>query len=231
MEFQQHIQIKSKNNEGETMNIFNKYALLTIGLLMAACSSTVKSPTAAELDPDKVLARIDDLSSRPDWLKESEPLRFESGNVISLGSATIPAEDRVESAYRISENNAKASIASAIEQKLEFIFQNAEEGTQIGAEQARFIGAEASSLITSSIRPHKRYWEKVATTQDSGARVTKLKVYSTVTMPEADFKRAIMNAIRKAEGKKGLSKDFGDKVNQHWDKFTSSLPNEQAQSN
>ena len=171
------------------------------------------------------------MSSRPGWLKESEPLRFEEGNVISLGSTTISVDDRKESAYRIAENNAKAGIANAIEQKLEFIFQNAEEGTQIGADQARFIGAEASSLVTSSIRPGKRYWEIVATTQDSGARVTKLKVFSTVVMPEADFKNAVMNAIRKAEGKKGLSKDFADKVNKHWDKFTSSLPSDQPSSN
>jgi hypothetical protein len=44
-------------------------------------------------------------------------------------------------------------------------------------------------------------------------------------MPEADFKKAIMAAVRKAEGKKGLSKNFAEKVDKHWDQFTSQLPN------
>ncbi len=190
---------------------------------LVGCGTSVKNPTTAEIDPDKVISRIDGLSTRPDWLKESEPFRFEGGNVYSLGSTTIPGEDRVDAAYRIAENNAKAGIASAIEQKLEFIFQNAEEGTQIGADQARFIGAEASSLITSSIRPSKRYWEKVASSE-SGVRKVNQRVFSMVSMPEADFKNAVMNAIKKAEGKKGLSKNFSEKVDKHWDKFTSDLP-------
>lgn len=208
---------------------FFALATLSTGVLFAvSCGSKVKNPNPTEVDPDQVISRIDDMSARPAWLKESEPMRFEGGNVISLGSTTIPAEDRIDAAYRIAENNAKAGIASAIEQRLEFIFQNAEEGTQVGAEQARYIGAEASSLVTSSVRPFKRYWEKVASTQDSGARVTTYRVFAAVTMPEADFKKAIMRAIRKAEGKKGISKDFSKKVDKHWDKFTGDIPSEQT---
>jgi len=143
--------------------------ILVTGLV--GCGTSVKNPIKSEIDPDVVVSRIDELSSRPSWLKESEPFSFNEGKVLSLGSTTIPGDQRVEAAMRIAENNAKAGIATAIEQKLEFIFQNAEEGAVIGADQARYIGAEASSLITSSIRSDKRYWEKVATTQDSGERV------------------------------------------------------------
>lgn len=188
-------------------------------LLLAGCSTAVKNPTKAEIEPDKVISRIDDLSSRPDWVQESEPFRIEKGLVVSTGMTTIPASDRVEAAYRIAQNNAKAAIAGAIEQKLEFIFQNAEEGTSINATQARYIGAEASNLVTSTIKPGKNYWEKVATTQDSGERLTQYKVFSTVIMPEDEFKRAIFEAIKKSQGKGGLSKDFAKKVDAQWDKF------------
>jgi len=205
-------------------NLFYRTILVASFLTTASCGSKVKNPNPTEVDPDQVISRIDDMSARPSWLKESEPMRFEGGNVLSLGSATIPGEDGIDAAYRIAENNAKAGIASAIEQRLEFIFQNAEEGTQVGAEQARYIGAEATSLVTSSIRPHKRYWEKVASTQDTGARITTYRVFSMVSMPEAEFKKAIMKAIRKAEGKKGISKDFSKKVDKHWDKFTADIP-------
>lgn len=206
------------------------WTLVSFIVLCTGCASTVKNPIKSEIEPDKVVSRIDELSSRPEWLKESEPFRISDGKVYSLGSTTIPGDQRVEAAFRVAENNAKAGVANAIEQKLEYIFQNAEEGAEMGADQARYIGAEASSLITSSIRPDKRYWEKVATTQDSGERVTRYKVFSLVSMPEADFKKAILAATRKAEGKKGLSKNFSEKVDKHWDQFTSQLPNSAPES-
>ena len=43
-------------------------------------------------------------------------------------------------------------------------------------------------------------------------------------MPEEDFKKAILIATRKAEGKVGLSKNFAERVDKHWDQFTSNLP-------
>lgn len=202
-----------------------KIVLMILVAGFVGCGTSVKNPIKAEIDPDVVVSRIDELSSRPNWLKESEPFRFESGKVLSLGSTTIMGDQRVEAAMRIAENNAKAGIAKAIEQKLEFIFQNAEEGAVMGADQARYIGAEASSLITSSIQSDKRYWEKVATTKDSGERVTIYKTFALVSMPETDFKKAVLNATRKAEGKVGLSKNFSEKVDKHWEQFTSDLPN------
>lgn len=188
-------------------------------LVLAGCSST-PSQRSSETERDNVVSRIDGLDERPSYFKESEPFRIENGNVISTGMVTLPSSDRVEAGYRIAQNNAKAGIAQAIEQRLEFIFQNAEEGTALGATQARYIGAEASKLVTSSIRPGKNYWEKVATTIDSGERITQFKIFSTVSMPEADFKRAIFDAIRAAQGKTGLSKGFTEKVDAHWDEFT-----------
>src|SRR5690606_1816438 len=103
-------------------------------LLACSCSSGIKN---SETEKDKILSRIDNLDERPDYIKESEPFRFENGNIISTGMATIPSSNRVEAAFRIAQNNAKSAIAGAIEQRLEFIFQNAEEGTSIDSTQAR----------------------------------------------------------------------------------------------
>lgn len=169
--------------------------------------------------PDKVLSRINDMSSRPEWLHEDRPFEVKDGVVTSLGQTTIPGSDRVEAAYNITDNNAKGAICSAIESRLDVIFQNAEEGTAIDSTQARRISADACKVTTSAIRPGTRYWEKIAMTTDSGERVTRYKVFSTVTMPETDFKRAVMNAVRKQEGKGGLSQDFSKKVDEHWGSF------------
>lgn len=187
-------------------------------VVMVGCTTT-PSQVTSENQPDKVVSRINDSDERPKWTDESSPFKIEDAKVVSLGQTTIPGDNRVEAAYRIAENNAKQGICSAIEQRLDFVFQNAEEGTDIDSTQARSIGAEACKMTTSSIRNGKRYWEKVATTTDSGSRVTRYKVFATVEMPESDFKRAVLEAIKRQQGKGGISKDFADKVNNHWDKF------------
>lgn len=197
-----------------------KKTILTIAALstLAGCSSQPTDSTA-ENTPDKVVSRIDDLSSRPSWLLENKPFEIKEGNVFSLGQTTIPGSDRVEAAYAISDNNAKGAICSAIESRLDFVLQSSEEGTSIDSTQVRRIGAEACKITTSAIRPGNRYWEKVAMSTDSGERITRYKVFSTVVMPVTDFKRAVLNAIKKQEGKGGLSQDFAQKVNDHWDNF------------
>jgi hypothetical protein len=198
-----------------------KIIIFTLLSFITACSSEQKSELkTSETEPDKVIARIDDLKERPSWVKESEPFRIEGAHIISLGQTIIPGDNRVEAAYRIAENNGKAAIASAIESRLDTVFQNAEEGTDMST-QARYIGAEATKLTTNSLRLDKRYWEKIATTDDSGQRKTIYKVFATVKMPESDFKKAVLDAIRKQQGKGGLSEDFSKKVNDHWDKFVS----------
>lgn len=194
---------------------------LVLLILLVGCASTQSSHEAGELQPDKVLARIDDLGSRPSWLREAEPFRIENGMVISLGSTTIPGDGRVEAGMRIAANNAKAEISSAIEQKLEFIFQNGEEGVGLDSTQARFIGSEVSSLVVSSIRSWKRYWEKVAMISDSGERVIRYRLFVIQTMPEQDFKKAVIDALRRTQVKSGLSTDFAKKVEAQWDRLVS----------
>lgn len=187
-------------------------------VLFAGCSSAPTNPTPESM-PDKVLSRINDMSDRPNWLNEARPFEIAKGTVVSLGQTTIPGDNRVEAAYAIAENNAKGSICSAIESRLDYVFQQAEEGTAVDSTQVRRIGAEACKLTTSSIRVGNRYWEKIAMTSDSGERVTRYKVYATAEMPEQDFKRAILDAVRKQQGKGGLSQDFAKKVDEHWDTF------------
>jgi hypothetical protein len=188
---------------------------------LAGCSSspTKISDMQGNVGEERVLNRIDDVSSRPDWLRESEPFRITAGKVYSLGMTSLPADDRVEAGFRIAENNGKAAISNAIEQRLDFVFQNAEEGTSLSGTQARYIGAEASKLTTNSLRPSKRYWEKVATTQENGQVSVQYRVFALVEMPENDFKTAIFDAIRRSKGQDRISADFAKKVDQHWDQF------------
>jgi hypothetical protein len=195
---------------------------LNLVLVVGACSSSTPKMDGGVVEnfgQEKVISRIDDMSSRPSWLKESEPLRFEGGKVMSLGMTVIPADHNVSAAYRIAENNAKSSISHSIEQRLDYVFENAEEGTAMGASQARYIGSEASKLTTSSLRLSKRYWEKISTVQENGQPTLQYRVFALVEMPESDFKTAIVDAIRRSQGKQGISAEFAKKVDEHWSKF------------
>lgn len=189
------------------------------GLIFTACSSnSSKYDGSGDPEPDKVLARIDNLKERPSWLKESEIFQVEKGSVAILGKQTIGGDQNIEQAFRSAELNAKGEIAKAIEQKVQVVFQNAEEGNEYSANQARFMGIIATDVMkTSSVRTAKRYWEKYRTSLDSGERVTKIDAFILVQMSEADFKKAIFEAIKKREGKGGISLDFSKKVDQQWD--------------
>lgn len=193
----------------KTSRIF--YVLATV-LALSACASMPK---------DEVMERSDGLSSRPKWAKEDKTFTIEKGNVYMLGMHEMPVEGkRITTGYRVAENNAKAGLSGAIEQNLNFIFQNAEEGDDMGADQTRFIGGEVSKLVASSIRPANRYWEKVARVIDAeGTRDLIYRIYVRVSMPEKDFKKAIQDAIKRNSGKKGISADFAKKVEAHWDQM------------
>ncbi len=202
-----------------------KIAGLIVATVLSACSSNPKlvEDKNVQESPDVVMSRIDNMSEPPPWLKESEVYKVSDGQIYFLGKQVINADENTEQAFRSAELNAKAGIAKAIEQKFSFVFQNAEEGYNVDAAQARFMGIEASKEIkTGNIRIAKRYWEKYRTTLDNGQRVTKVSVFALVQMPEPEFKAAIIDAARARQGKGGLSADFAKKVDAQWDQFTKS---------
>lgn len=192
-------------------------ALLLVAGFSGCATTSQNSP---ETTPDKVLARIDGLTERPNWFSESEAFVIRNGEVASLGSSTIPGDQRIEAAIRIAENNAKAGLCKVLEQRLEFVFQNAEEGASVDATQARFIGSEACKLTTSSMRPGRIYWEKVATTSERGERLARYRVFATITMPEAEFKQAILDAARKQSQGPQFTRAFEKTVNAQWDRLS-----------
>lgn len=187
-------------------------------LVMSCASGPISSEL--ELQPDRVIARSDGLEARPDWLQETRPFQIEEGTVISLGETQIPIDHRLDAAYRIAENNATAALAGAIEKRVEFIFQNAEEGTGVDATRVRFIGGEASRLVASALQPGRHYWEKVVSVTSYGRPLVKYRVFATMEMPEGEFKRAVLDAMRKNAGKAALSAEFLEKVSRHWDRLT-----------
>lgn len=202
-----------------------KMMMLALPLLAVACSSAPKTEmektVANNIGEERIISRIDGMSSRPDWLKESEPFRVEGGKVLSLGQTTIPASDNLAAAYRIAESNSKAGISHAISQRLDYVLQDSQEGTALDSTQTRYIGATASQLTTSAMKTSKRYWEKVAVVQEGGQVAVQYRVFVLADMEEPQFKTAVLDAIRKSQGRQGVSAEFAKKLDQHWDAFVS----------
>lgn len=201
-----------------------KVILVLFTMVVSGCSSAPKSGVI-NAGHEEVISRIDDLSSRPSWVSESEPFKIENGKVLSIGMTNTSADNtNLAAVFRISDSNGKAAISHAIEQRLDYVFQQADEGTEIGANRVQFIAGEASKLTSNSLRTTKHYWEKVRIVQENGQPVIRLKVFSLVEMPENDFKSAIVDATRRSQGKAGISAEFAKKVDQHWDSFVKGEP-------
>lgn len=192
--------------------------LIVFSIVLISCASTPKSGVE-HAGEEKVILRIYGLDSRPSWLREDEPFRIVEGKVQALGTTSMPGDGNISAGNRIAANNGKALISHAISQRLDFVFQNAEQGTVMDANQVQYIGAEASKLTTSALTQSKLYWEKVQVIQENGQSVVRYRIFTLLEMPEADFKSAIVDAIRRNQGKQGISADFAKKVEQHWNQF------------
>lgn len=179
----------------------------SMSLILAACGGGMS---------DKVIQRSDDLSSRPSWAKESIPLTKKGADLYFLGQARIPAEKaNVSMGYRIAENNAKNSIASAINQNLTYMFQNAEEGTSYDANQVQFVSTESAKALMSKAIVSDRYWEKVLSTVNAEEdKEMFYSIYARVKINESDLKQAIERTLNK---NKGISEDLKKKAAQQWD--------------
>jgi hypothetical protein len=184
-------------------------------IVLQACSST---PPVKGYQDDETLSTVNN-SRQPDWADETKPFVIKSGKVYSIGVTTLRGSDRPEAGSRIAENNARANFAKAIENRMEFVFQNAEEGTDTDSGQnARYIGSEVSSLTSHSMTVEGHWWKRYAQSQEDGSRKIYYKVYSMVAMPESDLRKAIDAAINKVPEKK-LSQSFQAKVDAQWDRF------------
>ncbi len=179
----------------------------SMSLILAACGGGMS---------DKVIQRSDNLSSRPSWVKESTPLTKKGSDLYFLGQARIPAEKaNVSMGYRIAENNAKNSIASAINQNLTYMFQNAEEGTSYDANQVQFVSTESAKALMSKAIVSDRYWEKVLSTVNAEEdKEMFYSIYARVKISESDLKQAIERTLNK---NKGISEDLKKKAAQQWD--------------
>lgn len=180
--------------------------------------SNCASPGVVNYESDVTLSTMND-SKQPTWADEGSPFKIKNGKVYSVGVTEIKGDERTSAGTRIAENNARAHIAKTVENRMEFIFQNAEEGLSYDSSAAKFIGSEISSLTLSDMKLEGTWWKRYAQSQEDGTRTIKYKIYALVVMNENSLKKAINQAIKKGNSKGKLSKEFQEQVDSQWKTF------------
>lgn len=196
------------------MNTKLMISLFILNTLLTSCSSIEsKDSKNPEFFKDTVVSRSSNLTESPSWAFIEKTMYKEDGGLVySLGTATIQGDQNIDAGFRIAEINAKANISKSIDQKMDFIFQHAEEGLEINNSIVRTLSAEASRLTTSGVIISNKYWEKIVTYDSLRNPKMFYKLYVRVSLKESQFENAIEKAIKGENKQVKLSKEFAEKV-------------------
>jgi hypothetical protein len=180
-------------------------------LALAACGGGMR---------DQVIARSDELSSRPSWVRDDDPIMVKGGDMYVSGLTTIRSDRaNVAQGYRMAENSAKTVLANAVKTDIQANLVNAEEGVEGDQFRTEFVGLEKSELSISGLQPANRYWEKVLVADSDGTKATEYRIYVRMKIKETDFKKQMDAFLNK---QKGLSANFAKRVDKQVDNFIAS---------
>lgn len=188
---------------------------------IAGCSSVPKPQSGLEnIGREAVVASMNN-ESTPSWVKKASEhsLYDDGGQVVSVAMTSLPGDNRIEAGFKIAELNAKANLAKTIESRIETFTQLADEGADHSGQQLRSVITEAAKVTASNMRAGRRYWSKVAITDDTGTPRTELRFWNEVKMDQREFKKALIDAGRKAAGKPSLSEAFVKQVDKNFERL------------
>ena len=183
-----------------------KLFIMSLIVMTSACSSL----------SEKVIARSDGLSSRPDWAKETVSYFEKDGMSNFVGTQVIDGAMNTTWVCTAAANMAKKEVSDTVKQKLDFIVQGANEDMSVGMAQLKYVGTEASNISLSNLRKDGCYWEKVVTQASVDDKQVLYRAFVKTSMPTQQLK----DAIKKAGMKRGLSKEFQKQVDERWEVTT-----------
>ena len=167
---------------------------------------------------DEVIARSDELSRRPEWVKDDEPIMVKNGDMFVTSMASVRSDRaNISQGYRIAENQAKTDLSNAIKTEIKTNFVDAQEGIQGDQFCTEFLSIEKSEIAFSGLTPANRYWEKVLVSNADGDKDIEYRFYARMKIKESDFKKQMQNFLN---GNKGLSAEFGKRVTETVNEFT-----------
>lgn len=156
---------------------------------------------------------------RPAWVRAGVTFGSEDGRVFALGKTTTMPGVKTDEGYIIASNHAREVACKAIEHRIDFIFQNSEEGSTVEPKQLKEFTMELCTWFSTQSERAKRYWEKVLTTASNGDRVQVYHIFVTEAVSEDSFRKKVIKLIKSAEGKNGVEKGSAKSVQSRWQQF------------
>lgn len=187
--------------------------------VLVACSSAPK--VGVENAGRETIIMSQNEEPLPSWVKDGteKPFYFKDGELHSIGTATLNADSRIDAGFSISDVNARALIAKTAYVNLEALTHVASEGVSFDGLELRDVKSELSRLSATGIYPARKYYHKVAVTKDDGTIRTEYRFWSELKMSENDYRKAVMAAIKKAEGKPSQTAAFKKEVEKNFSRL------------
>ena len=183
--------------------------VISLAAVLAGCTTSMR---------DEVIARSDELSSRPEWARDDNPITVKGDDLFVTSMAAVRSERaNISQGYRIAENQAKTDLSNAIKTEIKTNFVDAQEGVAGDRFRAEFLSIEKSEIAFSGLMPLNRYWEKVLVTNADGDKEMEYRFFARMTMKERDFKKQMNQFLN---GNKGLSPEFNKRVTDTVNEFT-----------
>lgn len=193
---------------------------LTFVCGLSACSSSPKNDgntiDLSRIGQEEILQKY----GKDDSLKSADPFVVSGGLVKATSLVTIPGDHRPEAGVKMAQAQAVSTLATTVERRIESALQIASETTSADAVQMRDLIAQSSSLVANDFRPGHVYYERVRVIGDNGVPRTEYRIWAEMSSDEASFKRHIIDAMRKQEGKATLSSQMTKAVDSQWAKIT-----------
>lgn len=199
-----------------------KIVLFVLALTLVACSTPQPKLGLSNVGKEVVVSSMND-ESMPSWVKRSseKSLYEDDGNVIAVSMNVLPNESRIDAGFKMGELSAKAAMAKALESHVEYFAQAADEGFGLGDQTIHAITTETAKITASNMRPGRRFYQRVAVTDDSGNPKTELRLWTEITMTKEEFRKAMVNAARRAPGKPAFSEAFARQVDKNFEALVS----------
>ncbi len=191
----------------------------TIVLFLSACSTAPQ--VGVENAGHETVVMSQNNESMPSWVKDAteKPFYFKDGELHSIGTVTLNADSRIDAGFSISDTNARALVAKTAYVNLEALTHVSSEGVSFDGLELRDVKSELSRLSASGIYPARKYYHKVAVTKDDGTIRTEYRFWSEVKMSEGEYRKAVMAAIKKADGKPSQTAEFKKQVEKNFSRL------------
>lgn len=178
-------------------------------LLLVLVSGCASAPPATTYRPDRVVGRMDEVGSRPEWATESVNVITQGEKIRFIGVAEVPGDSRIQAAFKMSDSSARGVVANKVETSVTKIVENSEAGLSMEDQNLRSLIKEVSRVSLKNIDIKNRYWEKVVRTSSDGGESMIMKVFSMIEISESDMKKMLISANR---GSNASSTDIRNKV-------------------